>query len=92
MDVIGASLLANYAAERPEASPTLAALHAIVREARWTCREDIERQFRVIARFEDSQTVSLFFDDAGLRATLKVNYALGLVQIASVQPTHEPRR
>ena len=84
MNLIGASLLANYGEQHREAVPFLAGLHALIREARWRDQSDVESQFRAIARFEGAGTVVLEIGEVRLRAVLHVNYALGLVRVACV--------
>lgn len=85
MNLIGASLLTDYSGRHPEAAAALAGLHALIREAHWTCQADVESQFHAIARFEAPGTVTLTVTEARLRAVLEVNYALGLVRVAYVQ-------
>ncbi len=84
MTIIGASLLADYAGRHPGAKPALAGLAALIREAAWTCPADIERQFPALVRSGPPGAAVLEIAEAGLRVTLGINYALGLVRVSSV--------
>jgi mRNA-degrading endonuclease HigB of HigAB toxin-antitoxin module len=92
MTIIGASLLADYARRYPEAKPALAGLSALVREAAWTCPADIERQFPALTRSAPPSGAVLEIAEAGLRVTLDINYALGLVRVSSVEQIEDQGR
>jgi mRNA-degrading endonuclease HigB of HigAB toxin-antitoxin module len=87
--IIGASLLADYAARHPEAKPALAGLGALIREAAWTCAADVERQFPALVRSGPAGAAVLEIAEVRVRVILGINYALGLVRVSSVKQMND---
>lgn len=84
MNVIGASVLSDYGATHPAALPVLLALHALIAQAHWGARADVERQCGAIARFESDGRVELDLRESGCRVALSIHYGLGVVRILAV--------
>jgi mRNA-degrading endonuclease HigB of HigAB toxin-antitoxin module len=85
MMLIGAASLTDYAARRPQASPALSALNALIRQATWTRNEDLARSCGAVMRLDRDRVVFLALREAGCEVALKINYDLGVVRIISVR-------
>jgi mRNA-degrading endonuclease HigB of HigAB toxin-antitoxin module len=92
MNVIGTSVLLDYADARPEAAASLNALYALIREAHWADRSALQTAFRAVARSTDEGAVVLDLRESGIRVVLNVNYGIGLVRIVSVSTLDEAGR
>jgi mRNA-degrading endonuclease HigB of HigAB toxin-antitoxin module len=92
MNVIGASVLLDYADARLEAAGPLNALYALIREADWADRYALQTAFCAIARATDEGGAVLDLRESGIRVVLTINYGIGLVRIVSVSTLNEAGR
>jgi hypothetical protein len=91
MMLIGAGLLADHIARRPEASPALRALNALIRQATWTTSEDLARSCGAVMRLDRGGMALLELREAGCEVALKVNYDLGVVRVIAVRDLREDK-
>lgn len=84
MNVIGANKLSEYGKKHPEALPTIEALHALIAQANWTGREDVERDCGAIARFQNDGWLEIDLKDRDCCVTLAIQYELGVARILAV--------
>jgi hypothetical protein len=85
MILIGAAVLADYAATRPQASPALRALNALIRQATWRSNEDLARNCGAVMRLDKGGMALLELREAGCEVALKINYDLGVVRVIAVR-------
>lgn len=90
MQVIGASVLTDYAQRHPRARPALQALLALLRAAEGRGVPQLQRDFPALIRAGPGGKVALELPDLGLRVSLSVNDELGLVRIVSVDAQDRP--
>lgn len=91
MNVIGANVLSDYGAKHPKALPALRALHALIAQASWTGRDDVERACGAISSFESDSRLDLDLSDCGCRVALRIHYGLRVVHILAATAL-EPRK
>lgn len=92
MNVIGANVLSDYGEKHPKALPTLRALHALITQARWVERGDVERECGAIASFDNDSRLDLDLSDSGCRVALSIHYGLGVVRILAVTALETTKR
>ena len=85
MMLIGAAVLSEYGARRPEALPALRALNALIRQATWTDHEAFARSCGAAMREDGDGTMLLALAQAGCGVAVRINYDLGVVRVIAVR-------
>jgi mRNA-degrading endonuclease HigB of HigAB toxin-antitoxin module len=85
MMLIGAAILADYGAKRPQALPALRALNALIRQATWTRNKDLARSCGAVMCLGSDGMAFLRLREAGCEVALKINYDLGVVRVVAVR-------
>jgi hypothetical protein len=65
--------------------PALRALNALIRQAKWTGREDFARSCGAAMEAGSDGIMLLTLHDAGCTVALKINYDLGVVRVIAVR-------
>ena len=81
MNVIGANVLSEYGAKHPKALPTLQALYALISQANWAERADVEHDFGELARFREDGRLEIVLSETGCCVTLRIHCGLSVVRI-----------
>jgi mRNA-degrading endonuclease HigB of HigAB toxin-antitoxin module len=84
MNVIGANVLSDYGAQHPKALPALRALHALIVEASWTGRDDVQRECGAISSFVHDGLLDLDLSDCSCRVAISIHYEFRVVRILTV--------
>lgn len=84
MIVVGTSPLAAFCARRPDAAGPLRALNALLVHARWDGPDDIARDCGAVMT-RAGEDIVLDLAGPGLRVTIRVNHALGVVRVRGVE-------
>ena len=85
MMLIGAAVLEDYGARRPQTSSTLRALSALIRHSTWTSNADLARSCGAVMRLNNESMALLELREAGCEVTLKINYDLGVVSVIAAK-------
>lgn len=84
MQVIGASLLADYGKRNPDALPALKSLAALLRTTQWKSAVEFDDLFNASLRRRDGPDVVLGFEAFSFAVAMKINHEIGLVRITGV--------
>jgi hypothetical protein len=89
MMLIGAAVLADYDATRPQASSALRALNGLIRQTTWTSDKDLARSCGAVMRLANDGVVLLVLRETGCEVALKIKYDLGVVRVIAVRDLQE---